>query len=104
VTRHNSNAKPQGELYQTLKRSKRELPTAAETGHVMKPETVASMIASGRITREVCCDGKKRYRTFEYADTELRPILEKRYGKKYEVYPCCYCGGFHMATLNELVA
>jgi hypothetical protein len=53
VTRHNSNAKPQGELYQTLKRSKRELPTAAETGHVLKPETVASMIASGRSSTPV---------------------------------------------------
>jgi hypothetical protein len=100
---HRSNAHPSRALSKVLNRAKHSLPAAARTD-ALDHESVASMIASGRITREVSCDGKKRYRTFEFADQTVRPSLESRYGKTYEVYPCPYCQGFHMATREELAA
>jgi hypothetical protein len=103
MKRHRSNTRPTGDLAEVLKQSQRQLPNAAHTD-VHAAESVASMIASGRITREVSCDGKKRYRTFEFAEQIVRPSLEARYGKTYEVYPCPYCQGFHMATREELAA
>jgi hypothetical protein len=100
---HRSNAPPSETLRGILNRAKHELPKDAH-GNVLSPNEVASAIAKGVITREVSCDGKKRYRTFEYADHEIRPILEKRYAKVYVTYPCPYCQGFHLASCAELAA
>jgi hypothetical protein len=100
---HRSNARPSGELSNVLRRSKNSLPAAARTdtlGH----DSVASMIASGKITREKSCDSKKRFRTFEFADQTVRPSLEARYGKVYRTYACAFCNGWHLATEEELAA
>jgi hypothetical protein len=72
--------------------------------HGIQPETMASLIATGRITRERACDGKKRYRTYDHAENEVRPFLEERYGKKYGTYACPYCNGFHLHTEGDLAA
>lgn len=72
-------------------------------GHAMAPATLASMIATGKITREMCCDGKARFRTYEYAE-QVRPSLEEKYGKEYVSYPCPFCSGFHVASSRELAA
>ena len=62
------------------------------------------MIAAGKITREMSCDGKARFRTYEYAENEVRPALELKYGKVYDVYACAFCSGWHLATRGELAA
>lgn len=65
------------------------------------PETMASMIAKGQVTRERACDGKKRYRTYPYTE-EVRAHLEAKYGKQYVSYACPYCNGWHLATEHDL--
>jgi hypothetical protein len=100
---HRSNAHPNRELSEVLRRSKHSLPDAARTD-ALDHESVASLIASGKITREKSCDSKKRYRTFEYADHEVRPVLEARYSKTYETYACPFCNGWHLATREEMAA
>jgi hypothetical protein len=100
---HRSNAHPSRALSKVLNRAKHSLPAAARTD-ALDHESVASLIASGKITREKSCDSKKRYRTFEYADHEVRPSLEARHGKVYRTYACAFCNGFHLATEEELAA
>lgn len=100
---HRSNAKPAGELARLLNVSKNNAPSV-DAGNLKSPATVASLIATGSITRERCCDGKKRYRTFEFADQTIRPLLEKQYNKTFRIYPCPYCSGFHAATESEFAA
>jgi hypothetical protein len=100
---HRSNAKPMGELARLLNVSKNNAPSV-DAGNLKSPATVASLIATGNITRERCCDGKKRYRTFEFADQTVKPVLEKQYNKTFTTYACCFCSGWHLATETEFAA
>lgn len=54
------------------------------------------LIVAGRITRERSCDGKRKYRTLEYAKSRVR--LLKRKGIERHAYFCPFCLGYHLAT------
>jgi hypothetical protein len=61
---------------------------------------IATLIATGSITREVACDGKVAFKTYERA---ARVAKEK--GEEYSVeqraYPCPFCHSFHIATEKQ---
>lgn len=59
------------------------------------PRTTA--IATGRVTRERSCDGKRKYRTPEYA-AKVAAWATKTYGKPQTYYFCVFCGCYHTAT------
>lgn len=59
------------------------------------PRTTA--IATGRVTRERSCDGKRKYRTPEYAE-KVAAWAAKTYGKPQTYYFCVFCAGYHTAT------
>lgn len=67
----------------------------------MGPETVASLIATGKITRDRACTEKKRYHTYGYA-TEVRDAMLRKHGHTQEVYACPFCSGYHLATIDEV--
>jgi hypothetical protein len=105
--KHTSNRRPSPEMETSLNQSKNVHTRAAQracTGHGIAPDTAVALIAGGKITREMSCDGKKRFRTYEFAEETVRPSLEAKYGKRYTVYACAFCSGFHCATEKELVA
>lgn len=97
---HVPSHRPPDQERRLLNQAKR-VQTGSDSG--ITPATLASLIASGKITRETSCDGKSRFRTYEYAE-QVRPSLEEKYGKKYVSYPCPWCSGFHVASSRELAA
>jgi hypothetical protein len=58
---------------------------------------VYQQVLSGELTRERCCDGKAAYWSHKYAE-QRREALQTKYGKQYDIYPCPFCGKWHMAT------
>jgi hypothetical protein len=58
---------------------------------------IVDQLASGAITRERACDGKKAYRTPEFAE-EQAARFSKQFGKEQVFYPCAFCGLYHIAT------
>lgn len=102
MKRHTCHRHMSKEMAAVLRQSKHNLPKGT-TGHGIAPESVIALVASGKITREVSCDGKSRFRTYDYAE-KVRPILEERYDQKYVVYACVFCDGFHVATEKEFAA
>ena len=102
--KHTANRHLSKDLTDLLKTAKLTLRQGVTEGHGLAPEKLASLIASGKITRQMSCDGKARFRTYEYAENEVRPALEAKYGKKYDTYACGFCNAFHLATRGEFAA
>lgn len=67
------------------------------------PETVAFLIAVGKITRDRACAGKKRYRTYDYA-ASVRDTVLRKLESHVEVYACPFCGGFHLSSVKEMAS
>lgn len=61
-------------------------------------DTIATQIAKGQITRERSCDGKARFTTYDYADRVGRENGAV-HGKRFAVYACPFCDGYHLATV-----
>lgn len=89
------------DLLAVLDRAKRS--SVQTSTHALGPAAIATLIAKGQITRERACDGKKRYRTYEYAE-EVRAHLEPKYNKRFDAYACCFCNGYHLASHGEFAA
>lgn len=64
---------------------------------------IASRIAAGHLTRERSCDGKTRFKTYDFAANVGRENGVK-YKKEFRVYACPFCRGFHLASVAELPA
>lgn len=58
---------------------------------------IIAMIADGRITRERACDGKKAYRTPEFAERQAND-LGTRFNTPMVSYHCPFCNQYHLAT------
>lgn len=101
MKRHQPNKRLSDKELSLVRQAKRA-PSA--DAHWNTPQMITSLIAVGKITRENSCDGKARFRTYEYADGEARPALEQRHNTHLEVYACVFCGGWHMATREEFAA
>jgi hypothetical protein len=56
-----------------------------------------SAIATGRITRERACDGKRKIRTPEYA-ARVAQRVGKQHGKTMGYYFCVFCECYHLFT------
>lgn len=59
-----------------------------------------SAIATGRVTPERSCTGKKRIRTPEYAEKMAR-WATKQYGRPQSYYFCVFCECYHLFTEGE---
>ena len=66
------------------------------------------MEQSTKITRVAhpywSCERKRRYKSQENAEKEIRRIRKSgRIVDGVNVYPCLYCGGWHLAHKNDLI-
>ncbi len=57
-------------------------------------------IAVGTITRARACDGKRAYRTPDYADAKAREFTA-RFGTPQRPYFCPFCEQYHLASTTE---
>lgn len=55
------------------------------------------LIASGVITRERACDGKKAFRTPGFAERKAAQMT-KKFGVQTKHYHCVFCLQYHLAT------
>lgn len=62
-------------------------------------DRLVNLIASGSVTRERHCDGKKRIRTPEHAE-KLAKHHSEHYGVPQEPYFCVFCHGYHLHTVK----
>jgi len=67
-------------------------------GELPRDETVIA-IASGSITRERSCEGKKSYRTPQFAET-IRQKMQRKYSSDFHFYHCQFCLCYHVASGN----
>jgi hypothetical protein len=49
------------------------------------------------------CNGRLRHETAEMARAAARVIEARVPGPKRSTYPCCYCGGWHVARAENVV-
>lgn len=63
----------------------------------MSADRLVNLIASGTITRETSCDGKRAYRTLEYAEKRARESAAS-YGRPMKAYFCPFCTQYHVAS------
>lgn len=66
-------------------------------------DTIAAQIAQGNLTRERSCDGKTRFKSYNFAETvgRTKPELE---GKEMRVYACPFCRGFHLTSVVKVAS
>lgn len=62
---------------------------------------ITARIVAGNLTRERSCDGKTRFKTYEFADA-IGKVRGRTYRKEMRVYACPFCGGWHLASVAEV--
>lgn len=91
------NPRRDGRRTRRQKRARVDLPPLPDVSNRQRFPPRTTAIATGRVTRERSCDGKKRIRTPEHA-AALAAHIEKTYGHKQTYYSCVFCGCYHLAT------
>jgi hypothetical protein len=98
MTNHQRNRGLGDDVLATITRSRNiAIPDQTEDAAAM-----TSAIATGRITRERCCDGKVRFVEFAHA-SKVAALKGDQHGHEQYAYACPFCGGFHLATTKGVV-
>jgi hypothetical protein len=71
--------------------------TAATHHGVTGVDVYSHRFADGVITRERSCEGKRAYRTLEYAESRVK-LMWRTYRARQRPYFCNYCECYHLTT------
>jgi hypothetical protein len=72
------------------------------SSYLITPDAVRKLIREGRYTPERACNTKARFGQYPHA-AQAREDIQARHndGQTFQIYPCPFCGGFHLATDKE---